>query len=290
MGNSKGFWDNRINQNEEEDAGDPMQSGLNQEQSFSEESLDQVMSEVESDSAESSGYQLAEREVKTVSKAILRLEQGRLYQMLIEHNFFDGLTAMEEAVNTVQEELKDFIIERLEVLLGIREDSKKEQAAVPELPFNQLEITALKQIAYKITGGASSRVEPIKTISNTIKPLKQEKKAESKVINKISSPKPVQSVQKPIQQVSKPILKREPKPRVERKPSTKSPFEMTQDELIARNNEIPRQKRAVSATALPQPTADQLEGFFHTRLAQNEQSLTLAKLYNLAAKNKPENE
>jgi len=95
-------------------------------------------------------------EISVVDKARIRLEQGRLYEMLIKHNLFDGVDAMPQAVIKVQSEIKEFITERLEILLGMKSEKQKEvHQIIKESQFNDLEVQALKMIASKVTKGAS---------------------------------------------------------------------------------------------------------------------------------------
>ena len=68
---------------------------------------------------------LQEEEISVVDNARIRLEQGRLYEMLIKHNLFEGVDAMPQAVAKVQTEIKEFIIERLEILLGMKSEKQK---------------------------------------------------------------------------------------------------------------------------------------------------------------------
>lgn len=101
-------------------------------------------------------------EVSVVDNARIRLEQGRLYEMLIKHNLFDGVDAMPQAVTKVQSEIKEFIIERLEILLGMKSEKQKEvHQIIKESQFNELEVQALKMIASKVTKGASETVPAV---------------------------------------------------------------------------------------------------------------------------------
>lgn len=135
-------------------------------------------------------------EVSVVDNARIRLEQGRLYEMLIKHNLFDGVDAMPQAVTKVQSEIKEFIIERLEILLGMKSEKQKEvHHIVKESQFNELEVQALKMIASKVTKGASE-TEPVvpdkpKNELNAIKSPGLGKP----VLNSIKKPTPV-AVQK----------------------------------------------------------------------------------------------
>lgn len=108
---------------------------------------------------EESAYDLDEEETGIVFNAKLRLEQAKLYELLINHNFFEGVDASEKAINVVQNELKYYIVKRLEILLGLRKEAPvKTQQAGPS-PFNSVEIDFLKQFAYKGTFGKSIEAE-----------------------------------------------------------------------------------------------------------------------------------
>ena len=121
--------------------------------------------------AEESAFDLDKKESNVIYNARLRLEQAKLYEMLINHNLFDGVDASPEAINNVQNELKFYIVKRLEILLGIREPMVKAQMEVQESPLNDVEVDFLKQLAYKGTLGASASGKPIKPQPQVIKPI-----------------------------------------------------------------------------------------------------------------------
>ena len=54
--------------------------------------------------------------------ANLRIEQGRLYQMIMNHDIFEGMDADERAVQNVQKEIRKFARERMEIMLGMRQE------------------------------------------------------------------------------------------------------------------------------------------------------------------------
>jgi hypothetical protein len=86
--------------------------------------------------------------------ANLRIEQGKLYQMIMNHDLFDGMDADPKAVQNVQKEIRKFARERMEIMLGMRQ----EQVATANMvssPFNDLEVDILKKIASKATNGAT---------------------------------------------------------------------------------------------------------------------------------------
>lgn len=121
------------------------------------EASDEVLEEI----AEESAFKLNKKESNVIFNARLRLEQAKLYEMLINHNLFDGVDASPDAINNVQNELKAYIVKRLEILLGLREPVVRVETAVAELPFNDIEIDFLKQLAYKGTNGASENGVPV---------------------------------------------------------------------------------------------------------------------------------
>lgn len=150
-------------------------------------------------------------EVSVVDNARIRLEQGRLYEMLIKHNLFDGVDAMPQAVAKVQSEIKEFIIERLEILLGMKSEKQKEvHQIIAEPQFNDLEVQALKMIASKVTKGASetaSEATPVvpdkpKNELNAIKSAGPSKP----VLNSVKKPAPV-AVQKKTHNQAPPVKK-----------------------------------------------------------------------------------
>ena len=88
-----------------------------------------------------------------LNDANLRIEQGRLYQMIMNHDLFDGMDADPKAVANVQREIRKFARESMEVMLGMRE-TVPVHAAISS-PFNDLEVDILKKIASKATNGAT---------------------------------------------------------------------------------------------------------------------------------------
>lgn len=75
----------------------------------------------------------------------LRLETADYYRSILSHEFFALDT---EAAQTVHDEIRAFIRERLEVLLGIRGDNRLPVKV--ELPFDPEEVEALKLLASKV--------------------------------------------------------------------------------------------------------------------------------------------
>ena len=165
---------------------------------------------------DNAAFTLTEQDANVMCSARLRLEQARLYEMLINNNIFEGVEGDPKAIQNVQKELKDYIVERLEILLGLR--AKKAVAPEPiavELPFNDIEIDFLKQLSYKGTHGASAsgqttsqvpaKLKPLTTArpKNTLKPLVAKKPVPAVKVEK-------RVVKKPVKKIVKKNIKKRP--------------------------------------------------------------------------------
>lgn len=96
---------------------------------------------------------------EVLNDANLRIEQGRLYQMIMNHDLFQGMEADERAVDNVQREIRKFARERMEIMLGMRQEQAAQSAGIVSSPFNDLEVDILKKIASKATNGATETAE-----------------------------------------------------------------------------------------------------------------------------------
>src|ERR1700688_1003435 len=83
--------------------------------------------------------------------ANLRLEQGRLYQMVLQGNIFADTNADPKAIRNVQREIRKFVRERMETMLGIRQEQVAQ--TIVSSPFTDLEVTVLKMLASKMSKG-----------------------------------------------------------------------------------------------------------------------------------------
>ena len=95
-----------------------------------------------------------------LSDASLRLEQGNLYKMVMNSDLFANSGYDEKAISNVTREIRTFAKERMEIMLGMRQEAAKE-AAFPAgaFPFNALEVEVLKMLASTATKGASQEAE-----------------------------------------------------------------------------------------------------------------------------------
>jgi len=105
------------------------------------------------------GIEQEEDFTEVLNDANLRIEQGRLYQMIMNHDLFQGMEADERAVDNVQREIRKFARERMEIMLGMRQEQVAQSANMVSSPFNDLEVDILKKIASKATNGATETAE-----------------------------------------------------------------------------------------------------------------------------------
>jgi len=155
-----------------------------------------------------SQYEDEDSQQDIMDNARIRLEQGRLYEMLIKHDLFDGVDALPQAISNVQKEMKNFIMERLEILLGMRAEKEPVQQVIYDSQFNDMEIKVLKMIASTATKGASKdspTSAPVKSELNTFK-----EKPKANKLNSLGSgsKKPTTKSAPPQKAVSRPLPKR----------------------------------------------------------------------------------
>jgi len=189
---------------------------------------------------------------EAMTDATLRLEQGKLYKLIMDHNLFEDVDADPRAAAIVQKQIRKIAKELMETMLGMRQPAAP--AGVVVSPFNSLEVDILKQLASAATKGATESEEAQASMPEPVRqPMAQPKK---KTLNSIGSPKQQpKPVQKPI---SKPVapIQRTAKPKnslpaefePDYKPLEKPAHEMTSEEIMERNREATeRQKGKVAA-------------------------------------------
>ena len=134
-----------------------------------------------------------------LSDAHLRLEQGSLYKMIMNQDIFDGEDADPKAIQNVQKEIRKFARERMEVMLGMRQEPSQEVAVISS-PFNDLEVEVLKRLASKATNGATE-TEEANEVANTFK--QAPKRNSIKPISGGQNKKP--AIAAPVQRKNKPL-------------------------------------------------------------------------------------
>lgn len=216
--------------------------------------------------------------------ARLRLEQGRLYEMVMKHNLFDGLDADPKAVVVVQKQIVKFAKEQMEIMLGMRQPKEPRYSSdVVSSPFNDLEVKLLKEFASKMSGGKSAEAganqiaQKLNTIGTPVRAPKPmapvQRAAPAPRAPQPLPPAPAQPLKrkkKPSQTIDR-LLREGMSPKdIGYKPLKKSPTQMTTDELLQRNEEAKlrqaSQKSAKPVNALPLPSYEQEEAHYANRV------------------------
>lgn len=228
-----------------------------------------------------------------LSDARLRLEQGRLYEMLMNHDIFEGLNADAKAIKIVKSELKKFAKERMEIMLGMRQttDAPQVTQVKVEAQFNELEVSLLKQLTYKMSQGKTAEPQANK-IAEKIAPKKE---TLTPISNKVAAPAPAKpaplvakaappkAAPKPLaSKPSAPIERPKRKPgrppknvdllELDYKPLDKPIHEMTEEEIIERNKQAMERQSAKKSVrpkdVPPMPTVEQQEMLYIQRQAE----------------------
>jgi hypothetical protein len=89
------------------------------------------------------------QETIVLSEAVKRIEQAKLYETFLKHKLFAEGSARPEIIQIVENELKQFILSRLEILLGIKPEKSTSNQQVQSI-FTDEEINVLKQLAGRV--------------------------------------------------------------------------------------------------------------------------------------------
>lgn len=229
---------------------------------------------------------------EVLSDARLRLEQGRLYELVMNSDLFSGADADERAVKQVQRQIKKFAKEQMEIMLGMRQaeiaQNYAEFNAKLANPFNELEVMLLKSLASKMSGGKTEEEQPEQYVAPAapapkkaaIKPISVGKQNTTKPLAKQAS-KPIQrkANQKPTPEE---LLGLPPEPE---KPIGKPLHQMTEQEKVERNQRIAERQRqnkaARPANALPMPSEHQEEMLATARAREADSKGTVSTIMAL---------
>lgn len=150
----------------------------NEDPQESEESQDtQVRSFNRISSNKKVAFSLSEQEKNTMNSATIRLEQARLYEMLMKHDLFSNIQANQLAINNVKRELKAFLLEKLQILMGMKAAKEVEEIEVEVYSqFNSIEVDFLKALAITGTKGQSNNGESFFLQTNKKKVTSVQKK------------------------------------------------------------------------------------------------------------------
>lgn len=115
-------------------------------QSVQEAAVDQVVQAMEPEPTQEAGGT-----TDYMSQALRRLEIAQFYNMLLQHTFF---TEGSETSEIVEGEVRAFVEERLEILLGMRAAAEKvvvqERKPTPADALTEPEVQALRMVASKL--------------------------------------------------------------------------------------------------------------------------------------------
>lgn len=263
-----GFWDKKAIKSQEAAYQEAAQQP---EMVLDQEAVSEILDDPQYDVFEEEEENTAE----LMANANLRLEQGRLYQMVLENNIFADTNADPRAIKNVQREIRKFVTERLETMLGIRQEIKVQETVVSS-PFNDLEVEALKMLASRVSGGKTEQVAPQAPVSTPVQPKKDGITAIS------GSLRPKNDT--PLRKEAKAPLKPQPQPKkqpTQAKSAIKEtdsflqkPIEdMTAEELAAHDAAaLERRSRNYAAkpnNLVPHPTPQALEMMYVSQVAQN---------------------
>jgi hypothetical protein len=239
-----------------------------------------------------------------LNDANLRIEQGRLYQMVMNHELFEGMDVDPRAVTNVQREIRKFARESMEVMLGMR--SKTPTNVSTSSPFNDLEVDILKKLASKATNGATETAEANQVASvlkeapkrKTLNPIGQKavsgsiRQYPAKLPSKASTPLKRTKLDLTIDQIC--AEEGIPREALEEnyRPLGKPANELSEEEVMKRAKETAKRlssrTRVDSASKLPMATLQQEEMLALQRAQQVAagpgMSAILAKIQNMPTK------
>ena len=260
------FWDKTVNNQKPLDP--PPQV---EDFTFDEEAMSEIQEET---------YDVFEDEEENTSElmadANLRLEQGRLYQMVLQGDIFADTNADPRAIKNVQREIRKYVRERMETMLGIRQEQVAQETIISS-PFNDMEVTVLKMLASKMSKGATEatvesgpslppptpKKDGISSISGSLRPQTTPLRREAKPSLK-PQPKPSPQAKK---QVSKSAINSQ-EPRLTKPIEDMTPEELAAHDAAALANRS-KNYAAMPNNLVPHPSATQLEMLYTQQVTQN---------------------
>lgn len=264
------------------------------EEQVQEEIIEQAansMSSIDDEDAE------LENDQELVNSARLRLDQGRLYEMIIAHSFFDDVDANPKAVKNVQREIRNFAKERLEILLGLKPDPRLMPVKVVKdttYGLSTLELDILKKFLSKASNGVTEKIKEPPPKTNTVPKITQPSApAKVNTIKAISKPA-VSAPAKPAQpqRMAQPQPQQKQAPVKAQKAMEDDPLDgpissLTAEQLIQRNKRAAERQKALrvsSPRAQPMPPIEQQEMMLMTQM--NSASPTIQRLVGLIKSSK----
>lgn len=205
-----------------------------------------------------------------LSNARLRLEQGRLYEMLMKHSFFGEIDADPRAVQNIESEMRSFIKERMEIMLGMRTESSRDTEH-----FTAEEIQILKTVVGSAKVRSAAPVATSRPLVQAPRPVAPQRPAPSP-LRKLGGPvAPRPAPRAPVSPARRPNVPLPPKKskvvhEQDEAPIGKSAWEMSSEELLARNERIKKrqaQRQVVPDNRIPMPDVNQENNLYATQVA-----------------------
>lgn len=261
--------------------------------------------EIESDDF---NYEEAEEDFTNVlSDARLRLEQGRLYELVMNSDLFVGSDCDPKAIKNVEKEIRNFAKERMEIMLGMRQEASKEASFPLDMfPFNALEVEALKALASAATKGASAEAEPFvgptaPPRKNTLNPIsvrgnqtrpataKQAKPLPTKPTAPVKRTRASEAVQRILEEEG--VTLEEVNQVFDPNHRFLTPEELdrlTPEQMAERNRQSKARlgKTVPSRQAVPMPTQEHMDAIYSNRANQAAQNPQMQMIMNLLDKKK----
>lgn len=207
-----------------------------------------------------------------VLEAVKRIEQAKLYESLLKHDFFAPGSAREEILDKVTNEIRTFILSRLEELMGMRQPAS---TVAVESPFSPEQTEALLSIAERLI----SKKQPQTATEVQLEPSVQQYESittEPRVNPaKVATP----TVNQAGQANKVPPRKRKRRRKKEQIKKTEDPQKYVQDKQLTGSYKKP----ALNPNAKPMPTEAEMATRYSVQASRNAGGNSTAdKLMSLA--------
>ena len=198
---------------------------------------DEILDEVEEEiqTSRSASQQIS----KAFSEAEKRIEQANLYKAILNSNLFGKGSARPEIIKIVDKELKEFVMYRLEVLLGIKSEGGVRGAAPAQMqsPFSKNEIAALKDLASKLINRQGPQAAP-QAATPVITPITGNQEQSIEPVTGEQDEEPPQRQVRMVKRVVSRTQNGQPKPvgKKPRRPKSNNISEVTGEDLSQASN------------------------------------------------------
>lgn len=215
----------------------------------------------------------ASQEHKIQHEALKRIEQAKLYEILLNHQLFAQGSARAEILDLVTKEIRSFVLERLELLVGLKTTKKAE--APEQKIFSAEEIQALKILSQRIL--QKTQITSSEPRVNTVMPTEPKINPVMPTEPRINTVQPKTRPRKPQQsQQQQPPALNEPKPEKKQKTQESQP-QQTPEEEMSRG----RRGKAVNPNAAKMPSQQQVDLM---NLQQVQTQMSKSDIVNQATK------